>query len=178
MPVNTLVELPNLNIENTTKLRDFIATLPEDTFNHSEWFDSDTDRVAEVQVGDRHICGTAACIGGWATIMFNPEACHFDGDFCIGIDYPSVHTMDALGIDGIYTFEVLMSPWNYDGYDLALLFAIENTYENIAELSEVSLSTYSDTTNKEAAAFLTRMIEQKAIDIRWWAEIRKELADA
>lgn len=60
-----------MNVENVTKLRDFLASLPAENFDMGEW---PADDEAE--------CGTPACIGGWATRLFGSarRALEIDND--------------------------------------------------------------------------------------------------
>jgi hypothetical protein len=50
-----------MNIENLTTLRNFLAELPGEKFDMTEWK-----------------CGTVACIGGWATTVFAAEVLPYE----------------------------------------------------------------------------------------------------
>jgi hypothetical protein len=52
-------------------LRDFIAAIPEQNFNMSEW-------------REEHECGTVACIGGWTTLLFDVPQQSSAGE-CLGL---------------------------------------------------------------------------------------------
>jgi hypothetical protein len=49
-----------MNIDNLTKVRDFVASLPPERFNMVWWRNGNL----------MHDCGTCGCIGGWTDALF------------------------------------------------------------------------------------------------------------
>lgn len=169
-----------INIENVTKLRDFLLTLSKQMFNHAYWNgDNRGEPEQNVMVEDKNVCGTSACIGGWAVIVGNlsefvvddKNVVHFLDDY---LDFGTV-AGKWLGLNDTEQ-AILFYPFDFSivlGYGV-----IEEhiTREELRELDEHPRALRGDTTNEEAAAFLTRMINENRLDIRWWKEIKEVAA--
>lgn len=66
-------ETRTLNVENLTRLRDTILAVP-DQFDMEHWArDASGNSTTRDQLL-AHNCGTAACIGGWASVIFFQES--------------------------------------------------------------------------------------------------------
>lgn len=59
-----------LNVERLIRIRDLILAKPEQ-FNISVWIRDSTDTYN--LKADPHDCGTVACIGGWAELLYRGE---------------------------------------------------------------------------------------------------------
>jgi len=147
-----------MNIENMTILRDFIAKLPKNNFNHRYWEISTYRSNAEpVLVDDVNVCGTSACIGGWATVL-GKLAPYKVVDNEIEFDLPE--DWDWAGKPGewlgltekeigkiFYPWEVMDGSAGRDKYDEWI---------------------DPDTTNEQAAKFLTLCIENEKVRWKYW----------
>lgn len=66
-----------MNIENMTKLADFLENLSEERFNIAEWvsgYEYTYDDGLEYyyhNILDINVCNTAGCIAGWAVCLMN-----------------------------------------------------------------------------------------------------------
>lgn len=68
-----MTEYPPVNDALLDRVVDFVSTYPE-VHDQSDWVNFDKDDVPEVVLPDgRNVCGTAACVAGWAVIMDNPR---------------------------------------------------------------------------------------------------------
>lgn len=87
-----------MNIENILKLRDFIDSLPAKRFDINVWANTLADNPEVINydaTSDEvlHNCGTCACIGGWADVLFQPKG------FLIVQSDGYINTAEQLGLD-------------------------------------------------------------------------------
>jgi len=81
-----------MNIERLTTLRDTLVALDPSRFNMKFWArDFETSNPIYSVSALEHNCGTAACIGGWAEALFDPDRkFHHNG---------VAHAGELLGLD-------------------------------------------------------------------------------
>lgn len=85
--------------DRVIQLRDFLATLPPKRFDMNDWMDYpgwDWTEKGEPPITTLHNCGTTACIGGWANVLFFPnkgEVAWRDVGTLLGLTY---HQADSL----------------------------------------------------------------------------------
>jgi hypothetical protein len=173
------------NIENLTKLRDFIATLSPVNFDHSVWqsYSDYTEEKTPLVVEEKNVCGTAACIAGWGAIIGNLIEYTVNGDNFIvrnnsfSFNYPR-EVGKWLGILDEHEREAIFTPWD-------AIYRVMSNYEDLPDFEDMSendknLYVATDeiaTTPEDAAAFLTRIIEENTVDVRWWYDIKKDRVD-
>lgn len=167
-----------MNIEKVQQLRDFLTNLkPHQEFDHSAW-----NKVHERTIGrpDPNTCGTSACICGWLAISEGDAELQqrmfygrWEWTLPTNADWFS-YGAEKLGIsreDGRAVF----AP-NYHEY--AAPDAIEEwpyiTEDEYSDLYESGVLDLHTTTVKHAIAFLDMMIQERRVDIRWWANIKKD----
>jgi hypothetical protein len=165
------------NIENLTKLRDFLLTIPEKNFDHSDWLNQLSIDNNDVLLEDKNVCGTSACIGGWAVILgkLAPYTVTEDNKFIQFQTSPAFATLagEWLGLGDVgYEYDVVFAPWVLDPDDIPGEVLDGMEWEEFSDFAYDYMG--NDTTAKEAAAFLTKMIEEGRIDFRWWKEVKAE----
>jgi hypothetical protein len=149
-----------MNIENMTKLRDFLLLLPKKNFNHAFWDGNIGAQPDEVKVEDTNVCGTTACIGGWAVILgkLAPYTVNAKNEVVFKDEDSIDWANDAgawLGLTKKQASKVFY-PWETDdGYNSPY-------YEYLG----------STTTNEEAAKFLTLCIKNKDVKFRYWKQAK------
>lgn len=153
------------NIENVTKLRDFLLTLPDENFDHGSWTGTAWENDGELIFEDTNICGTTACIGGWAAIIGKLiEPIYDEKDHSIRFrneDYGKIQYLagEWLGLSEKEA-EILFMPWHFleDNVDPKLLQYLED----------------EETTNAEAIAYLDKIIETGAVHYKYWKDVKED----
>lgn len=165
-----------MDIANLKKLSAFLRTIPAENFDHAHWeetFDPSGDE-APLLIKGENVCGTTACVAGWAVIVGELAPYYIEDNKIIFDDAQDFEYTAArwLGLDSkqrailFYPFDIFD---NYDYYDY------HYGYNHSESLSGVSgLYFRYDITNKEAADFIDLMIEHEDVDILWWVEVKKE----
>ena len=85
-----------MNRERILKVADFLEALPPERFDPDFWFKYQGPSIPNERTYVRdHPCGTAACIGGWTEILFDPEG-NGDAEDLLGL---TTEQADALFFD-------------------------------------------------------------------------------
>ena len=157
----------SLNIEHIAALRDLISSMPDAAFDHGMWTRSCNPNTT-VQVGDVYVCGTSACIAGWAVVLGYPEAWRLDNrqeiEFDLGFSDFERLGREYLGLD-YEQARVVFYPFDIDYEQLVDAYDMRFVQ---ADLFKEKIRTASNT---EAVQFLTKMLQEKTVDINWWMEI-------
>lgn len=117
----------SLNIVNILTLADFIEKLPPHQFSISQWIDEDHADLPISQA--RHECGTCACIGGWADLLFSEDE---------SVDvFSSGDAAYKLGLEEGEGSKLFMPPGFYTTPNVYTQAEVCWTLRNLAETGEV-----------------------------------------
>jgi hypothetical protein len=175
------VDFTEAQLANIEKLRAFLQDLPGRNFDHSYWNGwSGASDHAPVVVEDVNVCGTSACIGGWAVIVGELAPYAVVGNEVVFLDRVNFGKVagEWLGLTDRRSQTALF--WPMDAYDLVrnlpMTYFSEIGSREREEIIELQYGGFlhSDTTPQQAAAFLARMAAEGGVDIAWWRDIKKD----
>lgn len=140
-----------LNLPNLTILRDTIQTMDPSRFAMEAWSrNSDGDAMATRAEMIRHDCGTAACIGGWAEVLFVAK----DDDINIGTS-EDAEIAEALGLS---------------------LDQANDLFFPLTAIKEAGFNTnYEQLTQAQAVDVLTHLMETGEVD--WLRVVRRDFTE-
>lgn len=115
-----------MNIERILQLADFIEKLSPERFDISLWIKAPDRFLTNQQL--IHDCGTCACIGGWAQMLFNDP-------YEDSISH-SQHAFELLGLTELQA-DKLFCPPNYSEPSLYPQDRVVRTLRRLAKTGEI-----------------------------------------